>query len=77
MAQTMNAMNASLTGMRFDRKSPSLSPSLSMVKFLQARAALPEMPEQESHVSAFTGVAIRLAAAAVPVTALAWLSLAG
>ena len=73
---TMNAMNTSMTG---NRKSfaASRGPSLAMAKFLQARASLPEMPERESHASAFTGVALRLAAAAVPATALAWLAVAG
>ena len=73
---TMNAVNATLTG---SRKSfaASRGPSLAMARFLQARAALPEMPERESHVSAVTGAALRLAAAAVPVTALAWLAVAG
>ncbi len=76
MATTMNAMNASLSGVRFNSKS-SRTPSLAMVKFLQQRAALPEMPEQESHVSAFAGVVLRLTAAAVPVGVLAWLAVAG
>ncbi len=74
MATTMNAMTGSLNSARYDRKS---SLSLHVAKFLQQRAALPEMPEQESHVSAFASVALRLAAAAVPVTALAWLAVAG
>jgi hypothetical protein len=74
MATTMNAMNAGLSGARFDRKT---SLTLSMAKFLQQRAALPEMPERKWPVSSFTGVALRLAAAAVPVTALAWLAVAG
>jgi hypothetical protein len=73
MATTMNAMNG-ISSIRYDRKS---SLTLSMAKFLQQRAALPEMPEQESHVSAVTGVVLRLAAATVPVTALAWLAVAG
>jgi hypothetical protein len=73
---TMNAMNASLSGVRYNTKS-SRTPSLAMVKFLQQRAALPEMPEQDSHLSAFASVTLRLAAAAVPVGALAWLAVAG
>ncbi len=51
---TMNAMNHSLTGARSASKSARL-PSLAVTKFLQARAALPEMPEQESHFAAVTG----------------------
>ena len=76
---TMNAMNASMTGRtsRFAHRAPSRTPSLAVTKLLQQRAALPEMPEQESHFSAFTSVALRLAAAAVPVTALTWLAVAG
>jgi hypothetical protein len=35
------------------------------------------MPEQDSHLSAFASVTLRLAAAAVPVGALAWLAVAG
>jgi hypothetical protein len=76
---TMNAMTASVhtaTGpSRVSRK--SRVPSLAMAKFLQQRAALPEMPEQESHAAAFLAVAVKLAAAAVPVSALAWLAVAG
>jgi hypothetical protein len=70
---TMNTLNASMTGAR----NASRAPSLAFAKFLQQRAALPEMPEQESHASAVTGVVLRLAAAAVPAAALAWLALAG
>ena len=70
---TMNAMNASMTGARTAKSAPSLA----FAKFLQQRAALPEMPEQESHASAFTSVVLRLAAAAVPVAGLAWLAVAG
>ncbi len=55
----------------------SYGPSLAVAKLLQQRAALPEMPERESHASAFTGVTLRLAAAAVPAVALAWLAVAG
>jgi hypothetical protein len=72
---TMNAMNGTLSAHRNSRK--SRVPSLAMAKFLQQRAALPEMPEQESHASAFVSVALKLAAAAVPVSALAWLAVAG
>ena len=73
---TMNAMNHSLTGARSASKSARL-PSLAVTKFLQARAALPEMPEQESHFAAVTGVVLRLAAASVPVATLGWLSFGG
>jgi hypothetical protein len=73
---TMNAIHGTLTGARSSGKQGAL-PTLSMAKFLQQRASLPEMPEQESHMTAFTGIALRLAAAAVPVSALAWLSVAG
>jgi hypothetical protein len=69
---TMTAMNATLTSARVPSKL-----SLATAKFLQQRASLPEMPEQESHVAAFAGIVVRLVAAAVPVSALAWLSLAG
>ncbi len=79
MSTTMNAMNVTLhnapAAARVSRK--SRVPSLAMAKFLQQRASLPEMPEQESHASAFFAVAAKLAAAAVPVTALAWLAVAG
>jgi hypothetical protein len=68
---TMNAMNGPLTGARFSL------PTLAMTKFLQQRAALPDMPEQDTHLAAFTGIALRLAAAAVPATGMAWLCLAG
>ncbi len=69
---TTTTMNASMTGAR-----RNFEPSMATAKLLQQRAALPEMPEQESHASAFTGIALRLAAAAVPAAALAWLALAG
>jgi hypothetical protein len=69
---TMTAMNATLTSARMPSKL-----SLATAKFLQQRASLPEMPEMESHAAAFAGVALRLVAAAVPVTVLAWLSVAG
>jgi hypothetical protein len=35
------------------------------------------MPEQETHASAFAAIVLKLAAAAVPVSALAWLAVAG
>ena len=77
---TMNAMNASMTGARTSRaayRTVSRTPSLAVTKSLQQRAALPEMPEQASHASAFASVALRLVAAAVPVSGLAWLALVG
>ena len=74
MATMMNAMNGSLNSARFDSKSSFSQP---FTKFLQQRAALPEMPERDSHMSVVAGVALRLAAAAVPVTALTWLAVAG
>jgi hypothetical protein len=69
---TMTAMHATLTSARVPSKL-----SLATAKFLQQRASLPEMPVQGSHLAAFAGVALRLVAATVPVTVLAWLSLAG
>jgi hypothetical protein len=73
---TMNAMNTSLSAARFGAK-PSRGPSLATTKFLQARASLPEMPEMDSHVTAFVSVAARLAAAAVAPVVLTWLAVAG
>jgi hypothetical protein len=81
---TMNAMNASMTGARNSRagtwtqtRTSSPAPTLAATKLLQQRAALPEMPEQESHASAAAGVALRLVVAVVPVAGLAWLALVG
>jgi len=74
---TMNTMSGSLNAGRTSRKPSNFIPSLAMSRFLQQRAALPEMPEQESHAAAFAGIALRLAAAAVPVGTLAWLAVGG
>jgi hypothetical protein len=74
---TMNAMTGSLAAHRSVRNPRLAQLSLATAKFLQQRAALPEMPEQETHATAFAGIALRLVAAAVPVGGLAWLAVAG